>query len=111
MSKNDPNGYVECTKKLPVVERKHCSQYEKKEPLTFPNFAVQDQEHKAWRQVCLQYTALTGNSVNTTPTEGLIHAIRLWGEELHQLRLTCPEHDHKALQDAREGYKPYQIKS
>ncbi len=58
----------------------------------------QHREHGAWRQICLQLEVL---GVNINDQNALANAMRLWGEELHVLRLVAPEHDEKALADAR----------
>jgi hypothetical protein len=67
-------------------------------------------EHTAWRQMCKHLEKL-GHEVNSAELLPLVCAIRLWGEELHALRLECPEHDEKSLRDKRDEYKPHYINS
>jgi hypothetical protein len=59
-------------------------------------------EYAAWRQMCDE---LVGCGVDLNHEERLASAIKLWGEELHQLRLGNPGYDEKALSDAREMAK------
>lgn len=70
------------------------------------HFAQVHREHAAWRQLCLQLTEL---DVNINSEGPLACAIRLWGEELHALRLGDPSHDEKALREKREEYEPHWI--
>lgn len=57
-----------------------------------------------WRQLCKQLAKL---GVDVNKEDGLICAVRLWGEELVALREARPEHTQKALTEARNAYKPH----
>lgn len=67
---------------------------------------ISRREWLAWRQVCKQ---LKDIGVDINDQIPLACAMRLWGEELVQLRLLEPVHINRALTVARQGYEPHVI--
>lgn len=61
------------------------------------------EEHAAWRQMCLQLERL-GIDPDGPDGTAVLLAAKLWGERLHGLRLTAPEHDASALRVAKDRY-------
>lgn len=74
--------------------------------LDTPQLAGMQREWLAWRQLCKHLKKLGVDINQATP---LACAIRLWGEELHALRLANPEHDEKALAEKRAEYEEHVI--
>jgi hypothetical protein len=72
----------------------------------FPPIDQMDREWLAWRQVCKQLAKL---GVDINQADALACAIRLWGEELHELRKQDPQWDEKALTEKRFEYAPHVI--
>jgi hypothetical protein len=74
--------------------------------MKLPPIDQMDREWLAWRQVCKQLAKL---DVDINQAEPLACAIRLWGEELHALRLVDPKWDEKALAEKRAEYAPHVV--
>ncbi|MCP4204233.1 MAG: hypothetical protein GY769_20140 [bacterium] len=90
------------------VDAALAARADESEPETLlSKFEAQHDEHEAWLQLCKHLETTHDIEVNAETTTPLIMAIRLWGEELHRLRLTCPEYDDDGLTDARRNYAPY----
>jgi hypothetical protein len=64
----------------------------------------QGAEHAAWLDFCDELTKL---GVNINDEEALANAVRLWGEELAELRHLDPVEQHRenALAEKREAYR------
>ncbi len=62
-------------------------------------------EWESWRQMC-GHLKKHGIEVNAPGSNPLVRAIRLWGEELHGLRVAAVQDDTALLRDAREAYEP-----
>lgn len=67
---------------------------------------ISQHEWLAWRQICKE---LKDIGVDINRQNRLACALRLWGEELVQLRLSNPDNINYALVMARRGYKPHVI--
>jgi hypothetical protein len=65
-----------------------------------------NREWEAWRAFCVEFEKLTRRDINGDDCTPMVKAVRLWGEELHALRLTAPEHDERALAEARKAVSP-----
>lgn len=74
--------------------------------MNIPPIDQMDREWLAWRQLCKQLAKL---DVDINVAAPLACAIRLWGEELHELRKRDPQWDEKALAEKRAEYAPHVI--
>lgn len=63
-----------------------------------------EREWLTWRQVCKQLAKL-GIVANAPEALALMKAIKLWGEELAELRIQNPGTEERALSAAREKYE------